>query len=547
MATNTWNQVEDHYIDDAFLTNADVSANALLTNSIDQPSQPKAPLSNAAKAAPSSTSSRTGLSELAKQLRLLQTRNDGQLLEIDRLERQLRILADLSNVSVADLRKALGNACAAEAHEELLNTIARLQNQLEAASLVQSKTAQSSLTTETSASTKHEIASLQLRVGEVEEIEEQQRKELEHLYADLKEQSSSWTRLRGKYDQQQKELDHYRKQVQRQASLQQVVVFEESLPLPPAQSEAIVARGIANVDAQIEQRQLAIVSQQLENAQESHELKEAQHKARNYILTGRVGDLEQQLSSLYTAFHITSQERDSEHEARRALESNLHSADLQVAQYVDVGQKPPVRPVRTSQTTTTTPPTPKITPVVSPAPSVARRSVATPRQLSSPNVASTAPKGDCVMQGTLLLRTSGLMRKAWKPEKRSALYISFTHYNLVLSDGTRLSERTFSAPAGTSKLEPYPKQPFAFTLLVTPATHRAAAVILYLAATNESDYFEWMNAFRRVVMPIASEEPSNFGGSPSESPTFHSNQTTTVEDQEAADLERAIQLSTRQT
>ena len=46
-----------------------------------------------------------GLSELSKQLRILQAKNEAQSVEINRLERQLRILAELQGISVADLRK----------------------------------------------------------------------------------------------------------------------------------------------------------------------------------------------------------------------------------------------------------------------------------------------------------------------------------------------------------------------------------------------------------------------------------------------------------
>ena len=55
-----------------------------------------------------------GLSELSKQLRIFQAKNEAQAVEINRLERQLRILAELQGISVADLRKALEDACANE-------------------------------------------------------------------------------------------------------------------------------------------------------------------------------------------------------------------------------------------------------------------------------------------------------------------------------------------------------------------------------------------------------------------------------------------------
>jgi hypothetical protein len=80
-----------------------------------------------------------GLSELSKQLRILQAKNEGQSVEINRLERQLRILAELQGISVADLRKALEDACANEAFGELQHRVAKLRAELEAATLAKQK------------------------------------------------------------------------------------------------------------------------------------------------------------------------------------------------------------------------------------------------------------------------------------------------------------------------------------------------------------------------------------------------------------------------
>ena len=49
---------------------------------------------------------KSGLSELTNQLQIARARNDAKTVEISRLERQLRILAELQGISVADLRKA---------------------------------------------------------------------------------------------------------------------------------------------------------------------------------------------------------------------------------------------------------------------------------------------------------------------------------------------------------------------------------------------------------------------------------------------------------
>jgi len=80
-----------------------------------------------------------GLSELSKQLRILQAKNEAQSVEVNRLERQLRILAELQGINVADLRKALEDACANEAFGELQHRVAKLRAELEAATLAKQK------------------------------------------------------------------------------------------------------------------------------------------------------------------------------------------------------------------------------------------------------------------------------------------------------------------------------------------------------------------------------------------------------------------------
>lgn len=100
-------------------------------------SLPLSPSKQRAKAAGSA-----GLSELSKQLRILQAKNEAQSVEINRLERQLRILAELQGISVADLRKALEDACANEAFGELQHRVAKLRAELEAAMLSKQKEGQ---------------------------------------------------------------------------------------------------------------------------------------------------------------------------------------------------------------------------------------------------------------------------------------------------------------------------------------------------------------------------------------------------------------------
>ena len=140
-----------------------------------------------------------GLSELSKQLRVLQAKNESQAVDINRLERQLRILADLQGISVADLRKALEQACASEAFGELQHTVAKLKYELEAATLLK----QAELRKDAAAPY---IANLELKVGELEEVEEKQQLEIRSLYEGLREERAKSTQYESENQKLKKAL-----------------------------------------------------------------------------------------------------------------------------------------------------------------------------------------------------------------------------------------------------------------------------------------------------------------------------------------------------
>jgi len=135
-----------------------------------------------------------GLSELSKQLRILQAKNESQAVDINHKERQLRILADLQGISVDDLRKALENACASEAFGELQHRVSKLKYELEAATLAK----QAEMRKDGAAPY---IANLELRVGELEEVEEKQKKEIRDLYENLRQEQARSTQFESEKDQ----------------------------------------------------------------------------------------------------------------------------------------------------------------------------------------------------------------------------------------------------------------------------------------------------------------------------------------------------------
>ena len=166
-----------------------------------KPPPPPPPLLSPSKRRAKAASS-AGLSELSKQLRILQAKNESQAVDINRLERQLRILAELQGISVADLRKALEDACADEAFGELQHRVAKLRAELEASQLA--KRAEFSKD-----AAGKEIANLELRVGELEEVEEKHQKEIHHLYEQLRHERERATRLEAERDQHKKDAEEY--------------------------------------------------------------------------------------------------------------------------------------------------------------------------------------------------------------------------------------------------------------------------------------------------------------------------------------------------
>jgi DNA repair exonuclease SbcCD ATPase subunit len=405
---------------------------------------PVRPEENIKKAASPRTSG--GLSELSKQLRVLQAKNQAQSVEIDRLERQLRILADLQGISVADLRNALQQACEAEAFGELQHRVASLRAQLEAASLAKVSIASAAQ----DAANAKKIANLELRVGELEEVEEKQRAEIQKLYSQLMEQQANGTRLEAlvaqlRSENEQLEL-HQQEGTPRESG-------EVRLADTTSQDEALAARARdAEMEAQILREKLKLSEQQREAAEQQSKLRNAQFKARFILQSENIQDLEQQLSSLYVAFEILREEKAKDDDARLALQDNLGHADAEVARQV----------------------------------SHLERSNRSPRSETIPQSPTKTVEGkpiEPVLSSTLLIKSSSGMIKKWK-KRHVLLFSTLTHHHLDIGE-----ERGYALQFGISTLEPYPKMPFGFIIHIGRNRESICA-----AATNEDDYHRWMAA-----------------------------------------------------
>jgi hypothetical protein len=551
---------------------------------------PIIPSSNAKKPARQDFKN-AGLSELSKQLRIFQAKNEGQGIEINRLERQLRILADLQGISVADLRKALSDACANEAFGELQHRVASLRAQLEAAHLAK----QAELKKDAAA---HQIATLELRIGELEEVEDAKRNEIQNLYQQLRQEKERSTRLEASGEQQQSETQRLQKQLQEErtrANKLQALVEQQQKEFkslkanpPPSAATAVALQCVGahearerkqkqqfeqtlqsvqdqeaatrrqlqadhaaltemfrkkadeirqqHLNMQVTQEQMSLTITQLKDAQKQYELREAQYKARFTVQEERIKDLDQQLTSLYTAFQLLREEHDVDAQDHRHLKNNLHEADAQVARQVEdfeqqastrsmskaspsgtytssssrsvMSSSPgasyaPATPLPGKQVqvfgyypSTSTPSTlgsPTSTSMATPTPKSSGSTLNTWQILGTPgsSTSQSTPQGfsDIIMTGTLLIRSKSLIKK-WK-SKPSALYLKFTHFLWDL-DG-----KSHALQFGVSKVEYYANFPLSFCVSINPYDN--SAPIVYAAAVNEREYGQWMAALTRAT------------------------------------------------
>jgi len=457
------------------------------------------------------------LSELSKQLRVLQATNQSQSVDIDRLERQLRILADLQNVSVTELRSALEDACASEAFGEWQSRVAALKAELDAASAMSSKSKQQEAVAEaaTAATHHHQMANLELRIGELEEVESNHQDEIFRLYQQLKEQTEKATRLELKCRRQEQELEMLRRS---NNPFQLVpVTAATAAAVAPVGGGAMVPAATNGTDIvpwaeearkaeeelHVRQNQLALAEQQHQSKEEQYKLKNAQLQARALVQEERIQDLEQQLSSLYAAFGIIREEQEVDHEQLSALQGNLHQADEQLAMQLDSSERNlsgqrtdgALRASFSSPYTSSTPfaqrevevdvpPFSQALTIPPPLPSPYRdsRQVQQPPPQSPP--ARVAEERSTVLYGELQLRTNNRLRK-WK-KQRAVLTVTLENYQLEVGGNPYVLQ------FGVSKLDQDTSQPWSFKLLLDPNDRRAQT--LYLAATNEAEYDEWVSA-----------------------------------------------------
>lgn len=287
--------------------------------------------------APITVSSLSTLSELAVQLRKLQSEKNVMAGEIDVLRRQARILADLKGVSIIELKHALQSACEAEAHSELRALVGTLQAQVEGLQLGGGRkrgdreTTADQFNVEVAARVR---ASLELKIGELEEIETKQKEELNSLYDSSKVLTQKNSLLETQLLQQQARLDQWEARWKAKEEENVEVIgnitailtskSEQQLQLDTALEQRLIA---AQASLAGEESQRLLVQSQLDSAQITYELKIEQSQHRIQLLEEQLQDLELQMTSLYTAFGMIQHDNTEERSEKEAWKRYLEESD----------------------------------------------------------------------------------------------------------------------------------------------------------------------------------------------------------------------------
>ena len=280
------------------------------------------------------------LSELSVQLRKLQNENNAQASEIDRLERQIRILSELKGVSIQEIRDSLRTACEGEAHGELRAVVDQLQAKVNNNNL---QTAVDSGGGGRTIQSDRVRLALELRVGELEELETTYKSNLYSLYEQVAILTESNTSLKTK-NLQLEECERRLKAKEEEEIKKSSIV---AVPLTSSVGSYNYSEfAIANTQASMvdqnrllaaetllagEKEQRSLLQSQMESTNKSYQLKIDQCQHRVQFLEGQITDLEQQMNSLYVAFDMMQTDRSRERETTLMWKNNLLQSDAALA------------------------------------------------------------------------------------------------------------------------------------------------------------------------------------------------------------------------
>lgn len=526
----------------------------------------------------------SNLFELSAQLRKLQSQKNHQANEIDRLERQVKILSELKGVSIESLQDELSSACENEAHGELRAIVGKLQAKVDGMQLGGGGGGGKQSVKETFAEvgnghmpTRDQFdkeaaararTTLELRIGELEEVEGTLRSELDSLYQNSQSATQRNTDLETQVLQQKAQIDQWERQwkakeeedMQRSSIVPAVSSSSGSYKYsafgatnynaPAPQPVFLHNAPQSHIDAQHEQRLIAaesslageqhqrsLVQSQLTSAQKSYGLKIDQCEHRIQFLEEQLHELEQQMSSLYAAFGIMQDDNKEEMSERKLTENDAAMAQEES----ELERKKQFSPnASTSQTST-----PRNTPKIG---RISRRKFMSPPD-SQPKAAVKPAAHPSIAMGMLSLlldkdgnqmpinptpstpRTRTFSRKkllgksssSRKSSGSSVAGLKFSRQYAVLHGANGLYQirygDSYTGPvsgvhefitAGISSIDHTERssgQPFGFEIMINANDPDAPA--LCCVAESEEDFMMWMSALTGVI----DGSMDNLGGS----------------------------------
>jgi len=284
------------------------------------------------------------LSELSVQLRKLQNENNAQASEVDRLERQIRILSELRGVSIHELRETLRLACEGEAHGELRAVVGKLQAKVDNAGLDSGGLGRKDFAPQDNSRAR---LALELRVGELEELENTLRADMSSLYQQIAKLTENNTTLKTETLQQKAQLEdserRWRAKEEEEIKKGSMVAVPMASPVgsynysefaaADTQASLVDQNRLLAAETALagEKEQRSLLQSQMESTNKSYELKIDQHQHRIQFLEGQINDLEQQMNSLYVAFDMMQSDRTKERESTLMWRNNLLQSDAALA------------------------------------------------------------------------------------------------------------------------------------------------------------------------------------------------------------------------
>ena len=315
----------------------------------------------------------------------------------------------------------------------------------------------------------------------IQEGEGQQHQRIEELKSDLQRKDEALLSLRCENEKLLTLLKNKDTEIHKVSS-----EYEKAVLLMAEKNEAIEK---AQNDLKIETEKFSQHVKDLKSGEERSEL--------------RLVEMRQQLESLYTAFGVINEEQSNERKERKSLETNLTLADHALAQQLDSPQRPTDMSRRTDWEGsngaqgghTSQEDIVAIRRILEEEERRNREPLNPPVQASSiPGNFARAQDGP-LMSGELMIRSNGRLKK-WKNRycwlHRYGSTSQLDSYKLDLGEGKK-----FIIVRGIASVDFNPNHPLSFIISVNPLDPKSP--IICAAAASEDIYNQWMEALIRVT------------------------------------------------